>query len=91
MPQLPPRTRPGAASAGPLRRERLARPRPALAGLRQRPLAPWQATEHAFGYFRTLKPSDQIGHSILIYRITPEDAARLAPRWRAVPRASAGR
>jgi hypothetical protein len=43
---------------------------------------PWDARFFdAFGYFRTLTPIDQVGYSIQIYRMTPEDAARLARRW----------
>ncbi len=42
---------------------------------------PWGAEFEAFSYFRTLKPIDQVGYSIQIYRITPEVAARLARRW----------
>lgn len=35
----------------------------------------------AYGYFRELTPIDHVGHSILIFRVSPEDAARLAPLW----------
>lgn len=42
---------------------------------------PWNAEFEAFGYFRDLTPIDQVGYSIQIYRITPEDAARLGRRW----------
>jgi len=57
--------------------------------------SPWQgygrswlprpAEEDAFGYFRELTPVGHVGHSILIYRVTPEDAARLARHWEAPP------
>ena len=33
------------------------------------------------GYFQTLKPIAQVGHSIFVYRLTAADAARLAPLW----------
>ena len=39
--------------------------------------AAWQAEEHAFGYFRGLTPIDRIGHSILVYRVTAEQADRI--------------
>ena len=39
--------------------------------------ASWQADEDAFGYFRLLKPFDRVGHSILLYRVTAEDASRV--------------
>ena len=40
----------------------------------------WNAYDwDAFGYFRRLKPIAHVGHSILIYRVTPDDARRLAP------------
>ncbi len=42
---------------------------------------PWEAKQYAYSYFDKLKPIDQIGHSIMIYRITDEDAERLAPLW----------
>jgi hypothetical protein len=32
-----------------------------------------------FGYFLALTPIAHVGHSILIYRVTPEDSARLGP------------
>jgi hypothetical protein len=35
----------------------------------------------AFGYFRELKPVDHVGYSILLYRVTTEDAARLGRLW----------
>lgn len=35
----------------------------------------------AFGYFQRLTPIDRIGGSIFIYRVSPDDAARLAPLW----------
>jgi Dolichyl-phosphate-mannose-protein mannosyltransferase len=43
--------------------------------------APWEAKEHAFSYFEKLTPTDSIGHSIFIYRVTPEIAARLSYIW----------
>jgi hypothetical protein len=42
---------------------------------------PFSAGIDAFGYFRTLTPIAQVGHSILVYRVTAADAARLAPLW----------
>jgi hypothetical protein len=44
-------------------------------------LMPYSAWIDAFGYFRTLKPIERIGDSIFVYRVTAEDAARLAPLW----------
>jgi 4-amino-4-deoxy-L-arabinose transferase-like glycosyltransferase len=41
----------------------------------------FSARAHAFGYFRGLKPIAQIGYSILVYRLSAADAARLAPFW----------
>lgn len=35
------------------------------------------AGRQAFTYFQELEPVDHVGHSILIYRVTPEQAARL--------------
>jgi len=35
----------------------------------------------AFGYFRTLTPIAHVGDSIFVYRVTADDAARLAPLW----------
>jgi hypothetical protein len=43
--------------------------------------APWQAWFNAFGYFRDLKPIAKVGYSIWIYRVTPDDAERLAHYW----------
>jgi len=40
---------------------------------------PYQAWFDAFGYFRKLRPVAQVGHSILIYRVSAEDASRLNP------------
>ena len=42
---------------------------------------PWSAWTDAFGYFRELKPFHQVGHSIYLYRVTPEDSARLSRYW----------
>ena len=73
-----------------LRGERDAAVRAALAALRQRSVAAvpeawspaWNAYKpYAFGYFRQFTPIARIGHSILVYRVTPRDSARLA-RWR---------
>jgi hypothetical protein len=36
----------------------------------------------AFGYFARLRPEEQVGHSIFVYRVTPEQAAELARLWR---------
>lgn len=47
--------------------------------------APYEAGEDAFAYFAELTPIATIGHSIFIYRVTPEDAALLARHWK--PRA----
>jgi hypothetical protein len=44
--------------------------------------APYEAGKHAFSYFQRLKPIDKIGHSIFLYRITPEQAADLARYWK---------
>jgi hypothetical protein len=35
----------------------------------------------AFGYFAGLKPEARVGHSLFVYRVTPEQAAELAPLW----------
>ncbi len=37
----------------------------------------WNAQEHAFSYFQAMKPFARIGHSILLFRVSKEDAARL--------------
>lgn len=37
----------------------------------------WRAEEDAFGYFRELTPFARVGHSILLFRITDEQAATL--------------
>ena len=42
---------------------------------------PYDAKQGAFAYFADLVPIDQVGHSILIYRIDREEAERLAGRW----------
>lgn len=45
----------------------------------------WPAGRGAFSYFQTLKPIGRhVGHSILLYRVTPEDARRLGREWRAL-------
>ncbi len=44
--------------------------------------AAWEADEHAFGYFRQWKPIARIGHSILIYRVTQEQADRFNFQWK---------
>ena len=43
--------------------------------------APWDAGEEAFSYFAALRPIGHVGHSIFLYRVSPDDAARLAPVW----------
>lgn len=43
--------------------------------------APYSTERDAFSYFRRLTPIAKVGYSIWIYRVTPEDAARLAPVW----------
>jgi 4-amino-4-deoxy-L-arabinose transferase-like glycosyltransferase len=45
--------------------------------------APRSAWFDAFSYFQELTPVDQVGHSILIYRVTPEQAERLSRHWKA--------
>jgi hypothetical protein len=50
-------------------------------GFNQARWLPWQSWFNAFGYFRELTPIDKVGYSIWIYRVTPEDAARLARFW----------
>jgi hypothetical protein len=87
MPPLPARDRLG---------PRMARPEPGLyaisasllRGLRWRvydndPVgwAPLSAEQDAFSYFQRFRPIDQVGHSIFLYRLTPEDASRLAKLW----------
>ncbi len=47
--------------------------------------APYQAWFRAFSYFDRLTPIDKVGYSIWIYRVSPEDAARLAPVWGSAP------
>ncbi|WP_165245828.1 ArnT family glycosyltransferase [Paludisphaera soli] len=39
----------------------------------------WSSRNEAFGYFRLFEPIDRIGHSIYIYKLSPEDVARAAP------------
>jgi hypothetical protein len=42
----------------------------------------WNTREQAFDYFRDLKPlPESIGHSILLYQVSAEDAARLNARY----------
>ncbi len=42
----------------------------------------WNAREHAFAYFRDLKPlRDSIGHSILLYRVTRAEADRINAKY----------
>jgi hypothetical protein len=36
----------------------------------------WNVERHAFGYFRQFRPIHRIGHSIYIYKLSPEDVAR---------------
>ncbi len=43
--------------------------------------APRSVWEEGFSYFQDLKPIDQIGHSILIYRVTPDQAERLSAQY----------
>ncbi|MEW4566402.1 glycosyltransferase family 39 protein [Tautonia sp. JC769] len=47
--------------------------------------APMSARLGAFRYFESLEPIGQIGYSILLYRVTPADATRLASRWQSAP------
>lgn len=42
---------------------------------------PYSVWTDAYSYFRELKPFHDINHSIYLYRVTPEQAARLAHRW----------
>ncbi|WP_422931012.1 ArnT family glycosyltransferase [Singulisphaera sp. PoT] len=44
-------------------------------------IAPWESWFNAFGYFQDLKPIANIGYSINIYRVTPEDSERLRHYW----------
>jgi 4-amino-4-deoxy-L-arabinose transferase-like glycosyltransferase len=50
-------------------------------------LGAWSSFENpethddAFGYFRELTPVARVGRSIYVYEVSPEDCARLAPRW----------
>ena len=37
----------------------------------------WKSFENAWSYFQLLEPFDRIGHSILLYDVTPEQAERL--------------
>jgi 4-amino-4-deoxy-L-arabinose transferase-like glycosyltransferase len=37
----------------------------------------WRTHMHAFSYFQRLRPFDTIGHSILLYRVTEDDARQL--------------
>jgi hypothetical protein len=43
--------------------------------------APLSAEQNAFSYFQLFTPIDQVGHSIYLYRLTPENAERLAKLW----------
>ena len=43
--------------------------------------APRSVWVDGFSYFKELKPIDQIGHSILLYRVTPDQAERLSRLW----------
>jgi hypothetical protein len=43
--------------------------------------APYEAQWGAFSYFAELEPIDIIGYSILVYRVTEEDARRLSRHW----------
>jgi hypothetical protein len=45
----------------------------------------WSAWVDAFSYFRELRPVAKIGYSIWVYRVTAEDAERLAPNWQSAP------
>ena len=47
--------------------------------------APWSAREFAFAYFQDLTPVERVGYSIFVYRLTDEDAERLAARWNTRP------
>ncbi len=50
------------------------------------PAAAWgpiEAKANAFSYFGRLTPVATVGHSIFVYRITPEQSAAMAARWRA--------
>jgi hypothetical protein len=40
-------------------------------------LGMWRSRENAWSYFQLLKPFHRIGHSILLYEVTPEQAERL--------------
>ena len=42
---------------------------------------PWATYVNAFTYFQKLRPIDQVGYSIFIYRVTESDAARIAKYW----------
>jgi hypothetical protein len=43
--------------------------------------APYNASSNAFSYFARLEPIARVGHSIFVYRLTPEQAAGLRPLW----------
>jgi hypothetical protein len=43
--------------------------------------SPYQAWFNAFAYFDELTPIAKVGHSIFVYRVSPEDAERLSPLW----------
>lgn len=42
---------------------------------------PYGVWTNAFGYFRELTPFKKLGYSIFLYRVTPEQADRLAHYW----------
>lgn len=41
----------------------------------------WNLGENALGYFRELRPFDQVGYSILLFRVTPEQADALNAKY----------
>jgi hypothetical protein len=43
--------------------------------------APRAVWENGFSYFQELKPIGQIGYSIFLYRVTPEQAEELSRHW----------
>ena len=45
----------------------------------------WKVEDDGFGYFRELTPFANIGHSILLYRVTREQAERINARVLAAP------
>ena len=46
---------------------------------------PYEAGPNAYAYFQDFTPIDNVGHSILIYRLTANDVERLRPLWRKPP------